>query len=246
VFDIVASKGPGDAVMLRALALHLRRNEWDVTVYTGWPDVFIGMDVAVKKDRTGEEDIRHCKACLHCRLPEVRMGTLFEMACRQAGVFDRVPLAIDWIPQNHELMRSILEAADGRKILMYQPPKIARGFEQEEMRPDPESFGAVLMRHSDYFRIKVGHPDSVDAGKYPCELDLFGKTTVRDVFDIGTIADRMFSDVSYLQILAQALDKFSVCMFTERARNSKFSRVRNMTPDMLFHKRELGRAVYAR
>ena len=249
MIDLDGPRGLGDAIHLRALVLHLLGAGDEVTVFTPWPDVFSGLAIVVKgiKERTGAEDIHHCSACLHCRLTEVRgrLTTMFEMACRQAGVFEPVPLAIDWVVRNNNLVERIKRRAAGRKVFVYQPPRITNGLEQEVMRPNAEAFVRYIDQHSDCYRIKVGRSDAVEVfGDAPCELNLFDKTSVHDAFDVVSVADMVFSPPSYLTILAQAMDRPYTCMFTRRAALSQFSRAKNLTPEVLFHKPAIGTAVY--
>lgn len=243
MFVVMAAKGLGDAIHMRALVRHVMARE-PVTVFTGWPDVFADLPISVKplKARTGEEDIRHCNSCLHCRLPETRITSLFEMACRQAGVSEPVELRIDWRVMNRGLVDTIRIEAGSRKVLVYQPPKIVRT--ARELRPKTEAFLGYLERQAGCYRVKVGHAGAVqEMPEAPAELDLFGKTSVTDLLDIGSAADAFFSEPSYLPILAEAMGKPYACLFTHRAAQAGDSRVRNLTPERLFHT-ALGTAIY--
>ncbi len=227
MFDLIASKGLGDAIYLRALVLHLIERGESVTVFTQWPDVFSDLPIVTKslKERTGHEDIHHCQPCLHCRLPEVSIGGLFEMACRQAGVLDRVELRADWTVKNTELAETVRRAASGRKIMVYQPLKPARGVEQEILQPRPRAYVSYIESRSDMFRVKLG-----TGGAGVCDLDLTEKTTVSEAFDVATVADVIFGEPCYLTTLAQAMDKPYVCMFSSRAQWAVQSRVSGLTP----------------
>jgi hypothetical protein len=170
---------------------------------------------------------------------------MFEMACRQSGFFDRIELRANWKVRNHSLIASIRRRAAGKKVFVYQPPRITNGLpEQEVMKPRAEEFNDYVGRQSTYYRVKIGHPASAHEFRdAPCELSLFGKTSVPDAFDVLSDADMIFSAPSYLTIFAQAMDRPFACMFTHRAQVSQFSRARNLTPEVLFHKP--GIAVYA-
>ncbi len=241
MFDLIAAKGLGDALYLRALALHLTECGEAVRVFTGWPEAFSDLPITVKAlcDRTGEEDIRHCQYCLHCRLPEVRKGSMFEMACRQAGVFEDVALRMRWEVKNTALVKQVKRAAAGRPIMVYQPLKPAAGHEQKAMQPRADSFRRYVFK-SDCFRVKLGILDD----DVSSDMNLVGHTSVADAFDVVSAADLVFGEPCYLITLAQAMDKRYVCMFSNRSKTALQSRVREMTPARFFHKPDLGTALY--
>lgn len=231
MFDLIAAKGLGDAIYMRALALHLRKRGEPVTVFTGWPDAFLGADVNVKplSARTGAEDIRHCKYCLHCRMPEVPAYGMFEMACRQAGIFDPVELRADWSVTDQSLVKMVKQRAAGRPVLVYQPLKAVSGVEQKIAQPRESAYLRWLEK-SDHFRVKIGQGDGL------CELDLTGRTTVAQAFDVASAADLIFGEPCYLITLAQAMDKPYACMFARAAQDAVQSRVRNLTPERFLAK----------
>ncbi len=130
-------------------------------------------------------------------------------------------------------------------MFVYQHPKLATNVEQEDMRPRAESFARILDQYRDYYRVRVGHPDWVRADKHaPCDLDLFGKISVTDAIDIGTVGDLFYGEPSFITILAEAMDKPFVVMFSSRAKTSRYIRARNLNFLRAVHKRHLGVAVY--
>lgn len=241
-----APKGLGDALYLRAIALHLLARGDSLTVYTGWPDVFTGLAATVKRlNEIGESDtIDHAMYCLFCRIPAVRILDQFTLTCLQSGIVEPVALRLDWPVSNHKLLADVKSRAGNRPIFIYQPPKLANNEKQEHLCPRIEPYSAYVAAKADCFRIRVGCPEFVQDRKLPCELDLFGKTSVRDVLDLCTIGDLFFSGPSYLLIAAEAMDKPFTCMFSRRGLASGFARVRNVTPERVFHKRHLATSVY--
>lgn len=237
MYELVAAKGLGDAIYLRALALHLLERGKVVTVFTRWPDVFADMPVKIEADRTGYEDIRHCAYCLHCRLPEVRVETMFGMACRQAGVSEPVALRLGWAPRSRPPRR-----LKGR-LLVYQPPKVVNGVEQGLLQPDRAAFRRYITSRTDCIRVKVG-AELGEHGDMPAEVDLVDQTTIPELFDLASAADEFFGEPCALITIAQALDKPAVCMFSAKAKDAKQARVRNLTPARFFHKPELATAIY--
>ncbi len=231
----MGAKGLGDALYVRAIALHLI-SKVPVTVYTPWPEVFSDLAVTVKplSARTLQVDIRHCSYCLHCRLPEVKKTSMFEMACRQAGVLEPVELQVAWEVRNRKLADKVKALAAGRQILAYQPPKVGSSVSANDFE---SHLGA------DHFRIRLGCPGvAQDIGA--SDLDLFGKTAVTDLLDVASLADGFFGEPCYLTTLAQAMDKPFTCLFSSSAATAADSRTRNLTPERFFHKPHLGTALY--
>lgn len=237
-----ASKGLGDALYLRAIVLHLLGKGEKLEVFTGWPDIFSDLPVTVKpySAATGDEDWHHAKPCLHCRI--VTDMDSFSMACQQAGISEPVELRVDWKVRNPAIVARVKREAGARKILVYQPLKKAVNQNQELARPQQDAFLNALDARADYFRVKLGHPNLDNAGA--CELDLFGKTSVTDAIDIATAADLFFGEPCYLFILAQALKKPSVVMFSGRGADSGRHRITNFSPARLFPKPDLTTAIY--
>lgn len=233
-----ASKGLGDALYLRAVVLHLLKRGEKVAVVTGWPDLFSDLPVAISP-ATADEDMHHAKPCLHCRI--ITDMDAFSMACQQAGITEPVELRVDWAVRNTRLVDEVKQAARERKILVYQPPKKPCNENQALTSPKREAFVRCL-EEFDGFRVKLGHSNLDNCG--PADLDLFGKTSVTDAIDVCTAADLFFGEPCYLFILAQALNKPSVSMFSGRAADSGRHRLVNFSPKRLFHKRELTSAIY--
>jgi hypothetical protein len=247
VKDLIGPRGLGDALLVRAVALEWLARGEQVTVYTLWPMIFEDLPITIKgqPERTGDEDISHCIACFHCRRPEVVPLDMFTRICHQAGLFEPVELRIDWKPTNAKIRDRVLRKANGRKVLIYQPPKIATGGEQALYNPPADVFHRWLEERGDYYRIKVGHKSAAhELPHAPCELNLFNLTTIKDVLDLATVGDLFFSQVCYLPTLAECLDKPSVTMFTRRQLEAKAARVRNLNPETFLHKRHLSEVVY--
>lgn len=243
--DLNAPKGLGDAIYLRAIVLHLLKRGDDPTVFTRWPGVFADLPIKVKsvEDVTGQEDLRHAMYCLFCRVPAVKALDQFALACLQAGILEPVQLRIDWPVKNRALLDDVRKRANGRRVLMFQPVKKANK-EQEALRPKRDAFSRYVAERNE-FRVKVGSPSHIMEGDTsPCDLDLTGKTTVQDVFDLASAVDVVFCEPCFLLPLAESMDKPVVCMFSRRGFASKVERVYNVTPERLFHKKHLATAVY--
>jgi len=240
-----APKGLGDAICLRAVALHLVERGEPVQLFTPWPDVFAGLPVIAcpPSEIDDDTDLRHVAAC-SCRIERVQALDMFTNAKQRAGVPD-AEFRIDWRIQNKALVLDLKRRAEGRPILVFQPVKRANTPAQAMVRPNADAFGQLIAKQRECFRVKVGHPSFVDDDAHvPCEFDLFGKTSVSDVLDVVSAADRVFSEPCFLALAAQAMNKHLVCMFSTRALASDNPRVGNMRPQRIFHKPRLCMAVW--
>lgn len=239
---LTASKGLGDAIYLRAIVLSLTG---ELTVFTKWPEVFADLPVTVKplEAITGEEDMHYAVYCLSCRNPCVKPLDLFSRAALRAGL-DEVPaFRMGWKVKNRALVERVKGEANGRPVLLFQPLKVAKNDEQRMLRPDKAAFRSLIKSHSKHFRVKVGSPKHCDNEEIPCELDLFGKTSVSDVFDLGIHADLIVGEPCFLTVMAEAMDKPFVCMFSRVGVESPRIRVNSINPKM-FNKPHLATAIY--
>lgn len=241
-----APQGLGDAIYLRAIALHLSKRGEEVSVYTAWPDLFADLRVEVHRrhELAHADGVRHAAYCLGCLNPAVLPVDLFRRACLRAGVYEDVPLKLEWRVRNRPLVESVRASARGRRVLLFQPLKIASNPEEVAQRPDARAFARELAARSDRFTVRVGHPNYVDAAVGPAgDMDLLGRTSVTDVVDVAAdAADEFFSEPCYLPIVAQALERPFTCLFSRRATASNIDRVRNLTPERLMPRS--GLAIY--
>lgn len=237
---IYAPKGLGDAIYLRAVTLHLLERGEAVTVFTPWPQLFADLDVIVKPrtELVYGGDLRRLAT-----KGEIVCGDDFRARCINAGIAEPVALRMGWKLKNTALRDRILREAAGRKIFVYQPLKVTHNPEQELLQPRREAYERFIAAHAGCYRIRIGHPPFVQESSAPYELDLYGKAFIDDTFDVGLIGDIFFSEPCFVNVMAEAMDKQLICMFSARARDSE-SWVRLMTPARVFHKKHLATAVY--
>lgn len=248
MIDLLGPRGLGDALLVRVVAMEWLRRGEQVRVFTQWADLFRDLAVEIATGtpyRDGQADVYGCAACMNCRRQEMAPLSVFTRSCHQCGLYEPVELDLKWQVTDPTPFGKIRRRAAGRPILIYQPPKIANGEEQALYTPPAADFIRWLDDHADHYRIKVGHPSAAQEFRgAPCELDLFGKTTVLELIDLATIGDLFFSQVCFIPTLAESLDKRSACMFTRRQLSAKSNKVRNLTPEAFLHKRHLHEVVY--
>ena len=258
MIHINVPKGFGDAIMLRAVTFHLLDRGESVTVYTKWPDVFQDINPVphgrfvlkslrdlndVRDDLEERGLLRHGTYHLYRGGPIPEGETIFSLVCKNARIHEPVSLEMRWEVKNHGLVRKIREKAGGKRILVYQPIKVANYPEQELLRPSNALLRGVLVFHPDCFRVKIGHPRYVKNDDYPCDLDLFGEIPISDTFDICTTADLFLADPSFINVIAEALGTPYVCLFTRSGLESYIERVNTVTPERVVHKKSLATVV---
>lgn len=237
-------KGLGDAIMLRAIVLHLKEKE-EITVFTKWTDVFHGLNIFIKPLSELEQYPNMLYASTNGRQEIPEGSSDFMERCKRAGISESVEFKMDWVVQNHDLVERIRNEANGRKIFVYQPLKIARNEQQKILRPDMVAYRQFIEEHSDCYRIKLGHPPYVDSNNdLPCELDLFGKAFIKDSFDVGTTGDIFFGESCFVIQMGEALNKSCILMRSVRAMREDSWLNRYHDPKRVFTKKHLATTVY--
>ena len=245
MISLRSPNGLGDAIYLRAIVLHLVARGEEVTVFTKWKDVFSDLPVAVREviDITPNDRPTYVYCPAERVIPEGLSD--FVIRCRSAGIKERVELKLDWKVKNQALLDQIKRDARGRKIFIYQCARAIRSPISALLKPRREAFNKFIERHADHYRIKLGHPPHVeDDPGAPCELDLFGKAFIFGTFDVCTIGDIFFGQASFINCIAEALDKPHITMFARAALASPHPRANSATPERVFAKKHLATAVY--
>jgi hypothetical protein len=241
VIKLAGPKGLGDTIYVRAVALHFLDRGDGVKVFTRWPDVFWDLPVKfLPPDELNKHPNTRHVAYTHLIPHE---GSQFQARCEAAEIYEPVKLELRWRAANADLLESVRQRAGGRKIFIYQPLKVCKTAEMEIMRPHYGAYRQIIADHSDCYRIKIGHPPFVDDDRHlPCELDLLGKGFIRDTFDVCTMGDLFFGECCFVPVIAEALDKNFICMFSRRAASG--ARAWTVTPQWQFHKKNLGTCIY--
>lgn len=242
-------KGLGDALYLRAVVLHLLERGHQVTVYSRWPAVFADLPISVgprDEKRDAVVGLRHVTFPMGHALPDGATSQ-FDACCRFAGLTEPVALRMNWRARNPERLRQIQAAARGRPILVYQSSRVPKNPEQQALRPRREAFNAFLHgKGKQYFRIRLGHPPYIeDDPDAPRDLDLYGRTSIHEAFDIGTIGDLFFGEHGFVPMMGEALDKPCTFMFSrESQRSTEFPRLRNFNAARMIHNKHRGAGVF--
>lgn len=240
-----APNGLGDAIYLRAIVLHLLARGEEVTVFTRWPDVFSDLQVTIKGLLEIDATSPPRYACYPMSRPVPAGADDFTMRCRQVGIKEPVELKLGWRVRNPNLIDRIKRDAAGRRIFLYQCARAIRTPVSALLKPRREAFNAFIAKYRDCYRIKLGHPPHVaDDADAPCELNLFGKAFIFDTFDVCTIGDLFFGQASFINCIAEALDKPYITMFARAALASDDYRANSATPERVFAKKHLATAVY--
>jgi len=242
VIHVKGSKGLGDAIYVRAAVLHWLERDEEVTVYTQWPAVFDDLPVTVcPLPNIDPPEMRYVACSVGTDLGEM---TKFTASCHKAGIEEPVDLRLGWTVRNQALVDEVLRKAGGRPILVYQALKVAKNDDQRLLRPARGIYNRYVHDRADHFRVRLGQPlYTEDDPLSPRDLDLYGKASITDAFDLGAVGDLWFGESCYVPMLGEAAGKRYAIMFTRRALNSA-GRLRNMNPRRLFHRVDLGTAVY--
>lgn len=240
-----ASKGLGDAIYLRAVVLHLLERGEAITVFTRWREVFDDLPVTIRPidEVADHNDIRHVAFSHRIPRDDPEIDQ-FTMRCRIAGITGPVPLRLGWTVRNAGLLKRIKRDARGRKVFIYQPRKLVKTSPMALLQPQRKAFNKIVADHKGWFRIKLGHPPFVeDDPDLACELDLFGKGFIKDTFDVCTLGELFFGEPCFLTVMAEALDRKAICLFSRRASQSS-GWMSQITPNWQFNKRHLATCVY--
>lgn len=197
--------GFGDAMYVRVVAEYFVRRGESVKVATPWPDVFIGSGASTFPFTRDNIDV-----IAHYVDNRYRQETTqFRDMCLRAGIRDRLKLEFKWEQRNPELLRRVREQAAGRPIVLVHAGREPFGRTDGlglDLIPRATVFAQALFALSDCLTIGIG--DGKRQFYTPeVELDLVGKTSVRDILDLGTVCTGVLAQVSFCVPLAECFGK---------------------------------------
>lgn len=227
---IRGAAGFGDSVYLLPIVEWLAKkydNPSNVTICSKHPDIFKHLGVTTEPFR--RTNINVCATYAHNRhSPRNQYDDILKY-----GNLPHIEFKIDWKVTNTELLDKIKEEANGRKICVL--PSATRPFNNDENKfadvmPDNRVLQILLDRYKEeLFIIKVGQGDQLYEYKN-IDLDLHGQTSCTDILDIGTIADILLGQPSYLVPIAQIFKKRLFCILSRKMINSKNPTLRMLKP----------------
>jgi len=235
---IRAGRGLGDAIYLQSVVRYYIQKNQQLTVATDWPDVFLPVKSNVSFipfTRQHIDIIAHYSA-----RKSFKDTTQFKDCCLQAGITDKVELKIDWIPQNHKLIKSLKSK---KPLIVVQLPRQPMGRADKyalDLLPEQKVMQSVidqLKPHCTIVQIGKGNPiytlDGID-------IDLADKTSVADLFDIASIADGFVGYCSYLIPLAESFGKKGLYVWAYKGLRSVDQYINTIKPEkILEHKNSL-------
>jgi hypothetical protein len=228
--------GLGDSLYIRPISDHLLREGHQVTVCTFYPDVFLGS--ACSLEPFGR--LRINVVCHYVNGKNNPKTNQWEDICECAGV-KSLPLRFEWSVFNKSLVDAVIEKARGRKIVLIhggrEPMNRTDGF-GAELLPEKKAFDwAQEAIYKDVLFVRVGS----GGPKYAmdrAELDLWGKTSVRDLLDLAWICDGLVGPCSFFVPLAECFDKpFLAIWAASGLYRSREPYIKTITPQKILSKK---------
>lgn len=223
--------GLGDSVYLRPIVEHLVRRGEKLRVLSDYPDVFRGVDAEVTPFlRLQKPDVM----AHYVGGKSSTTTTQFEDMCISAKIVEKIPFRFDWSVSNAALIDLIADFAAGRKVVVVHGGRTPMGRKDgfgAELLPQKPAFDAVLAALEGCFTVRVGGDT-----KYPLkvDLDLQGKTTVRDLLDIFKACDAAVVQCSFAVPMAEAFGKPLLAVWAAAGLKAKHSYVKAITPKKIF------------
>lgn len=230
---IRAGSGLGDAIYLRCVAQALLATGRDLEVACAYHEVFHGLPVRMDNFSRERIDI-----IAHYTSRKQAPGTSqFQDMCIAAGLPPTVPLAIAWSLLNEELVRMVLAAAEGRRVVLVHGGRTPMGRTDgfgAELLPTAEAMAMALgLLPSNMFLVQVGKGPQL----YPleCHLDLRDKTSVKDLFDLMSISYGAVAQCSFIIPLAESLSKPLLVVWSTKGLAARDPFVSSVRPEKILH-----------
>lgn len=228
---IRCGRGLGDAIYLHSVVRHLLARGEALRVKSDYPAVFKDLPVEVEPFSRVAAITAH-----YASRKGVDGTTQFEDCCINAGIKEPVELRMDWTPSNPALIERL--RAPGRPILVVALPRApmgrADGFGAEVL-PDCR----VIQRLLDGYKathtivqVGAGTPLHRFTG---IDIDLANATTVAELIDAASVADRFLGYCSFLVPLAESFGRPAMFVWSRRGLSSRSVYVRQITPRKVLH-----------
>lgn len=232
MISVRGGAGLGDAIYVQGVVRHFVEQGQRIEVCTDWPDVFRPLEGKVRLSpfrRRPVDRVAHYAA-----RRAIRSTTQFVDCCISAGIHERIPLRLDWMPVNVGLVKR-LQSQD-KPVVIVQMPRAPFGRTDgfgSEFLPDC----SVIQRAIDLVKgraylVQVGHGQALYRFT-GIDLDLTNKTSVSDVIDIGYAAQGSLGYCSFIIPLAECFSKPVQLVWSRRGLNSQHEVIRQMVPEKM-------------
>lgn len=232
---IRCGRGLGDSLYLQSVARHLLAKEpTRLRIKSDYPDVFRPLADRVE---VAPFDRRVDIVAHYAMRKGIDGTTQFEDCCIAAGISEPVVLRLDWQVTDRALADRV--CAGGKPVLVVQLPRVPMnrtdGF-GASLLPDCGAIQRVIdearQTHT-VVQIGAGQPLFRFTG---VDINLANETTVAQMIDVVSVADRCLGYVSFLVPLAESFDKPALFVWSERGLRDGHIYVQRITPKKVLHK----------
>lgn len=239
VKSIRCGRGLGDSIYLQSVVRHLLAKGARLRVKSDYPEVFRSLPVEVVPFSRTSDMTAHYSA-----RKGVEGTTQFEDCCRAAGISEPVEMRLDWTAGNQALVDRVL--AHGKPVAVVSLPRSPMGRSDgfgAELLPDcrviQEHIDALAKTHT---IVQVGAGEPLYRFKR-ISIDLANRTTVGELIDVASVADRFLGYCSFLVPLAESFHKPALFVWSHKGLHSRHLYVRRITPQKVLHRKDTSRWV---
>lgn len=228
---IRGGSGLGDSIYIRPIAEYFISIGEQVVVCSDYADIFKGSGAKVEGFRRDRVDV----VAHYVNGKSDQTTNQWQDICKSAKV--SAPMHFEWDLQNNTLVKDLQEKADGRPIILVHGGRVPMGRTDGfgmELLPNKKVFNDVLSEFDDCFLVLVGKGEQ--SYKLNVDIDLNGKTSVSDIFDIAKISRAVVGQCSFAIPLAECLGKPLLAIWSSAAANSNHAYIKTITPKKILSK----------
>jgi hypothetical protein len=231
--SIRGGNGLGDAIYVHSVVRHFVLKGHEVEVPTRWPDVFSQLPVKTSKFR--RENITNLAH--YTTRKGVKGTSQFQDVCINAGVHEPIPFELAWKPTNLELYERVRSFK--KPVIAVALPRNPMGRTDgfgKEILPTRAGYQAVIDAIAGRAHIVMVGAGAAVYKLAGVDLDLTGKTTVKELFDVACAADGFVGFCSYFVPLAESQNKPALFVWSRRNLSASLHYVRQITPQKVLHR----------
>lgn len=221
--------GIGDALYVQSIARHFVEQGQRVQVCSVWDEIFSQIPVKVTPfTRLGVDKIAH-----YTMRKAVKGTSQFQDCCISAGIMRPIDLRLDWKRTSEP------EIPRGKPIVVVALPRVPMGRTDgfgKEVLPDCLVIQKLiddLNGRATIVQIGKGQPLFEFAG---IDVDMANRTSISEMLDIASIADRFLGYCSFLIPLAESFNKPGLYVWSRAIQKSPHAFIRQMTPEKVLHR----------